>query len=267
MTTISLSRPTAASRIVRYSAVVLAVGQAVSTLVFDRFATAPLASGEEYSPIVPPEPMFAIWGIIITASIVWSIVAARPSTLGDETRDALSGPLVLAFAGFSLWLAAASAGQTSPFTLGAFALLLTGLLTAMARAVRRRDAIAAWPAWERRLLGLLLGVYTGWASVAVFVNIATVTQSLGAPPAGARGAVWQSLVLLAAAWTAVAIARLSRGSIWYAATASYALTGAAISAATFDYPLLAALAVAAVAVIAVTTVLVRRADRRPVPRS
>jgi len=52
-------------------------------------------------------------------------------------------------------------------------------------------------------------------------------------------------VLLGAAVSAVAIARLSRGSIWYAATASYALGGAAISAAVFGYPLLAVLAVIA----------------------
>lgn len=261
MSTITASNPFASSRTARYAVVVLAVGQAVSTLVFDRFATAPLASGEEYSPLVPPAPMFAIWGIIVTASIVWSVTAARTSTLGDETRDALSAPLALAFAGFSLWLAAASTAQTSPLTLGAFALLLTGLLTALRRAASRQGAVATWPRWERRLLSFLLGVYTGWASIAAFVNVATVTQALGAPTDGVRGAVWQSLLLLAAASTAVAIARLSRGNIWYALTASYALTGAAISAATSGYPLLAALALAAVATLAITTVLVRRAEQ------
>ena len=79
----------------RYAVLVLAVGQPVSSLLFDLLSDEMMESGPEFSPLIPPGPWFAIWGLIIVASIAWAIAQVRPSTIRPATsiRDRLAAPL------------------------------------------------------------------------------------------------------------------------------------------------------------------------------
>ena len=218
-------------RLGRIAVVVLAVGQPISSLVFDWLSPTELQSGAEFSPLVPPGAWFAIWGVIIITSIAWSLAQVRPSTVTESigVRDRIAVPMAVVYLCFALWLATASLGQDNPLGLFVFLVIIAAHLIAWRRVVAARDEIATWNPAERGLLYLMLGAYSGWTSMAFFVQIATVTQGTGAEVETPWGITWQLLVLAAATVMAVGFAVVSRGSIAYAATVTYALVGVGLS--------------------------------------
>ncbi|UTT63596.1 hypothetical protein [Microcella humidisoli] len=251
-------------RALRALVVVLAIGQPVSSLVFDWLSPTDLQSGAEFSPLVPPGAWFAIWGLIIVASIAWSLAQARPSTITDSSgvRDQLALPMAIVYLCFGLWLAAASLGQENPVGLLVFAVIITAHVMAWQRVVAARDEIAQWNPVERGLLYLMLGTYSGWTSMAFFVQVATVTQGSGAEVDTAWGITWQLLVLAAAAGMAVGFVIVSRGSIVYAATVTYALIGVGLSTAEAGLTVLWVACVIAVSVVWASVGAVRATDAR-----
>lgn len=240
----------------------LAVGQIVSTLAFELWSPTELRSGASFSPLVPPAPMFAIWGVIITASILWAILQARPSIRPSPLRDRLEVPLGLVYLGFSLWLCAAALGQSHPLTLVVFALIVAAHAIAWRRIVAAREEVARWHRVDRIALYLSQGLYAGWTSMAFFVNVATVVQATGAPTDGGWGTTWQLLIIAAAAGMAVFFVVLTDGSWWYAAAACYALVGAGISATTSGYTVLAIALGVGVLLLLGSTLIVGRRRRR-----
>ena len=253
------SPSTSTNRVLLGRAVVLilAIGQVVSTVAFDVLSPAELESGVEFSPLVPPAPMFAIWGVIIAGSIFWAVLQVRPSVRKSPLRDGLVAPLSVVYAGFALWLAAASQGQGSPLTVLVFAVIVGAHVVAWRRIRRGRSEIDSWRAIDRHVLRLSEGLYTGWTSIAFFVNIATVVQGNGAPIEGTWGTAWQLLLIAAAAGAAVAFVVLTGGSIWYAAAACYALVGAAISASAAGFAVLTFALGIGVALVVGSTIAVR----------
>lgn len=251
-------------RALRVLVVVLAIGQPVSSLVFDWLSPTDLQSGAEFSPLVPPGAWFAIWGLIIVTSIAWSLAQARPSTITDSSgvRDQLALPMAIVYLCFGLWLAAASLGQENPVGLLVFAVIITAHVMAWQRVVAARDEIAQWNPVERGLLYLMLGTYSGWTSMAFFVQVATVTQGSGAEVDTAWGITWQLLVLAAAAGMAVGFVIVSRGSIVYAATVTYALIGVGLSTAEAGLTVLWVACVIAVSVVWASVGAVRATDAR-----
>jgi hypothetical protein len=239
---------------------VLAVGQFVSSALSGLLA-APQQSGVEFSPLIPPGAMFSIWGVILILSLTWAALQVRPSVRDDEVRDALAPPLIVAFSGFSLWLVAAAGSQSNWLTLPVFVLLIGGLLWAVSVGLKNRAHIARWATFDRVLLWTLLGMYTGWASVAIFINVAVVVQATGAPITGTWGLIWQVLVALAAVGLGVMVAWRT-GNLVYAATVCYALVGAIISTLRYGFPVLAAVCAVGIVGVVVTTVVARsKADR------
>jgi hypothetical protein len=254
----------------RAMVLVLAVGQLVSTIAFELWSPTELQSGAQFSPLVPPGAMFAIWSVIITSSILWAILQARPSVRDSPLRNRLVVPLSVVYAGFALWLAAASLGQSSPLTLVVFVVIVAAHAVAWRRITEAREGIARWKRVDRVVLYLSQGMYAGWTSMAFFVNIATVIQATGAPNDGIWGTTWQLLVIAAAAGIAVFFVVITAGSWWYAAAASYALIGATISSAASRFWVLAVALIIGVALIVGSTIAVqdprarsRHRGRRP----
>lgn len=252
-------RAPSAKRVFAGRAIVLvfAIGQIVSTVVFDLWSPTELQSGVQFSPLVPPGPMFAIWGVIIAASVLWAILQIRPSVRTSPLRDRLVVPLSCVYAGFALWLSAAALGQSFPLTLVVFVFIVTAHFVAWRRITAARDEIATWKRVDRVVLYLSQGLYAGWTSMAFFVNIATVLQAAGAPIEGVWGTTWQLLVIAAAAGVAVLFVVITAGSAWFAAAACYALIGAGISSSAGGFTALAIALGAGVAVVIGATIVLR----------
>jgi hypothetical protein len=236
--------------------VVLAVGQLVSSILSQRY-------GGEFQtedrpgepPIVPAGYTFSIWLVIIALALGYAVWAQPRHRPGLAVRDRLTAALVLVFAGFSLWLVAAELEPrwaTLVILLGMVAALLWALQIALAA----RAEIAGWPRVGRALLWGLLGLYTGWTSIAAWINLTTALAASGAPITGIAGVVGQLAVLAGATATAVAILAWTGGLLPYAAAVAWAFVGVAHGADRAGQPLLAGGAlVGLVAVLATLAVL------------
>jgi hypothetical protein len=258
-----------ADRWPRVVLVVLAVGQLVSSALSDLFGGAFTTSDRPGEPaIVPPGWTFSIWGVIILLSIGWAVWADRTLPRpGADPASRLVAPLLVVFAGFSVWLAAA---ELEPVwsTLVVFVVMLAGLLIACRVALAEHRVIRTWSLAGRWLSWTLLGLYTGWSCVAVWLNLTTALVASGAPVTGALGVAGQAAVLVAAVVTGVSLVWRGRAVAPMAlvgdAAITWALAGAAVGAWGAGEPLLAAVAGVGtgVAVVAGLLVLIRARRRR-----
>jgi PPOX class probable F420-dependent enzyme len=241
--------------------VVLAVGQIVSGALSGLFGnafTTPDRAGEP--PIVPAGYTFSIWGVIEVLSLalaVWLFVRRRAA--GPEDRrviDALTRPLLVVFAGFSAWIAAA---ELEPVwsTLVVFVIMVLALLRALSVARGERGIVSSWSRLGRFLVSATLGLYTGWSTIAIWLNLTTALAGSGAPIAGTVGVLGQLGVLLGATAAAVVLVRWLGGSLAYAAAVCWALVGAVIGARAAGQPALAVAAAVGLVVVAAVTAVVR----------
>ena len=236
---------------VRTALVVLAVGQAVASGLVSAFGGAFTTANRPGEPlIVPPGPAFSIWNVIIAISIAYSIWAWPHRQPDLDIRNRLATPLLMVTAGFSLWLVAA---ELEPVwtTLFVFIGLFSSLLWGLKIARQNRSRISQWSLLGRSLLWGTLGLYTGWTSIAIWLNLATGMASSGAPPTGTAGTLGQLAILLGATATAAVFVRYTNGLTPYAASAGWALGGAALGAYAAGANLLAAAAAAGLTVVLV----------------
>ena len=185
--------------------------------------------------------------------------AARPSA---ALRDALARPLCVVFAGFSAWLVAA---ELEPVwtTLAILVAMVAGMLVAMRRALVARAEIRGWGRYGAGVLGGLLGLYLGWTSIAVWLNLTTALAGSGAPLDGPLGVGGQLAVLAGATATAVALVRWTRAQPAYVAAVLWAFVGAVVGAAGAGEPVLAAAAATGGVVVVAGTLLTVRRTRTP----
>lgn len=174
-----------------------------------------------------------------------------------ETR-ALMGASV-AFAGFSIWLIVA-AQDWLWLTVVVFAVMVAALIDVMRLLVRHAEELTC-PIWLRRLATLTFGLYLGWSSVAVFVNVAAALIQSGV---SANGTAWQAAVLVAATAAAVALTVALHATPGYVAAVVWALVAAAIGAAGRESPLLATASAVAAGLVVCTAIgfVVRRHGAR-----
>ncbi|GAA4693993.1 hypothetical protein GCM10023215_34440 [Pseudonocardia yuanmonensis] len=243
--------------------VVLAVGQLVAAPLIAAlggggvFTTADRA-GEP--AIVPAGYAFSIWVVIEVLSLLWAVWAAAPGGPDPDLRVRIARPLTVVFAGFTAWLVAAEL-EPRWATLAVFLVMLAGLLAATRVALREADRVGAWSGYGRAVLWGTLGLYLGWSSIAIWLNLTTALVASGAPLDGVAGLLGQAAVLAGATATAVALLRWTGGLLPYLAAVVWAFAGAVLGARGAGEPVLAVGAAVGLAVVIAAAVGVRR--RRP----
>ncbi len=262
-TSIPTRQTRAGARLWRRLLVIAAVGQAVSSVLVSLFGGAFTTADRAGEPlIVPPGGAFSIWSVIIALSIGYAIWAESDLRPDPDLRDRLTRPLLVTCVGFSAWLAAA---ELEPVwtTLAIFLIMLAGLLRALAHAQQNRAAIRTWSPFARALLWGTLGLYTGWSSVAIWLNLTTALVSSGAPTTTSAGILGQVAILAGAVGTAVAIIRFTGALLPYVVTIAWALSGVIISTVQEGYPVLTTAAGLGLLIVLINAVLALQ--RRPVP--
>lgn len=242
--------------------VVLAVGQVVSGGLVSVLADSPIMQADRPGEpaITPLGYTFSIWGLIELFSLGLALwlpwFRRRTDERGVAVVDALTRALLIVFAGFSVWLVA-SVVEPAWATLAVFLVMALGLALGLRVAVGARDEIAGWSPLGRGLVWGTLGLYAGWSTVAIWLNLTTGLAFSGAPVSGTLGVVGQLAVLAGATATAVLVLRRTGGLLPYAAAVVWALVGATLGASGAGQPVLAAAAGAGLAVVVVTTALLR----------
>jgi len=241
----------------RWAALLLAASQLLAPIVITRVYGEFLSAGATNdAAITPAGYAFSIWGpITLLVTITCAAILWRGLGAPWETR--LPAEASVVFAGFTGWLLLAAQDWLWA-TVAMFAVMAIVLVDIMRLLVRHADELTA-PAWLRRLATVSFGLYLGWSSIAVFVNVAAALI-YGGWSATATG--WQTAILMAATLTAVGLTVFLRGSVGYVAAALWALVAAAIGAAQRDATVLSASSAAAAALLVVVSAVLYVANRR-----
>lgn len=253
---VTTSGSTPRVRIWRVIVALLAVAQLVTPAITARLAGDFLKSGATNDAVITPSGYaFSMWGLICVlcvataAGVLWR-------GLGAQWEMRLLTEASVVFIGFSVWLVFA-ANNWLWFTVVVFVVMVAALTDMMWLLVRHRDDLRC-PRWLAMLAALTFGLYLGWSSIAVFVNVAAALIDTGWSP---TATLWQALILLTATTTAVALTVLLRSTPGYVAGVLWALIAAALGAAHRGSPTLAA-ASAVGAVLVVVTSLATAGRRR-----
>jgi hypothetical protein len=232
----------------------MAVSQLAAPAVSDALAGDFLSTGDTNEAVVTPAGYaFSIWSVITLLSAI-TIAAVVRNGLGAPWETGLLIDASIVFIGFSAWLVAA-ANNWLWVSVGVFALMVAALTDVMRLLVRHDDDMTC-PLWLRTLVTITFGLYLGWSSVAVFVNVAAALISIGWSPIETH---WQAGILMAATIAAIAYCAVLRASAGYVAAALWALLAVAVGTAHRGALDLAVLAVmGSVAVLATAFVIVRR---------
>ncbi|MDQ3885772.1 MAG: hypothetical protein M3308_01830 [Actinomycetota bacterium] len=242
-------------RVLGWIVLVLAVAQAAGPAVANAVAPNFLETGAtNEATITPAGYAFSIWGVICTLSLLSAVALVRHG-LGTARERRVLIDLGVVFLGFNVWLWAAAQNWLW-ITVVVFATMF-GLLIDTLRLLTARAHETSCPQWVRLLLTVTVGLYTGWTSVAVFVNVAAALINLGWSPAGSWGTVWQMILLVLATATALALTRLFHATPGYVAAVLWALIAAAISASGRDGTVLAAAAIIATVLVITAALAIR----------
>lgn len=239
-------RPTIAVSRGRVAVLILACVQATSPLLFQLTGSSALDENQVGEiAIVPAGYAFSIWGLVCVAGVVYGVWQLRVGHRSDEVKDALTIPMGVAFSGFVLWLAAA-ASPWSALTVPIFAVMLGALVVALRR-LHLLPRSASLTRWGRVLTATMVGVFAGWTSAAVWVNLATV---IAAHWPTEEWIAWcgQTAILAGATATLCAIAAKTGAQVPYELAGAWALVGVAVGSASAGVPSLAGIAAAGLAV-------------------
>jgi hypothetical protein len=242
--------------------VVLAVGQLVSGGLVSVFADSPIMQADRPGEpaITPAGYTFAIWGLIELVSLglaLWLVwFRRRADAQAVRVVDALTRPLLVLFAGFTVWLVA-SVVEPVWATLAVFLVMGLALVAGLRVGVRARGEIRTWSRLGGALVWSTLGLYAGWSTVAIWLNLTTALAFSGAPVTGTVGVLGQLAVLAGATATAVLVLRRTEGLLPYAAAVVWALVGALLGAAGAGQTVLAGAAGLGLLVVVGTTAVLR----------
>jgi len=166
--------------------------------------------------ITPPSVFFGIWAVIIALCLAVAVETwLHPNPL---LLSRIGVPMIVAQLGFTAWLFMAAAGSAVG-TVAVFGVILASLLMAMARLRAVPPGPGTW------LAAVAIGLYAGWSSAAIWLNIVTTL-----PPRLAESATIQSAGLVGAGLTAVAVLRLLGPSAAYPAAVAWGLIGICLAA-------------------------------------
>jgi hypothetical protein len=230
-------------------------------------ALIPFAGSAEDPPVVPAGYAFSIWSVILAGCLAAALLgwparrAASPAYRTVHLRLSVVHVLFLA------WLLAARSSLvwlTLPIFLAMLALTLTclrGVLSTQVSQVSRGHSVAdAWRSdrLAHSVLGGTLGVYAGWSTAAIWINLASLLTQAGISPRGGTGTAWQSLCLLAACASTLLVMRALSAPLPYVLAVAWAFAGVVVSAAMANVPALAGVAVVGLVVAAAAALSIRR---------
>lgn len=197
--------------------------------------------------ITPAGYTFSIWSVIYLLSLVLAGVVLGTRSTGTAAPSRVTADVSIAFFGAAVWILF-SAAEWQWITSIVLTIMTVALIDAARIVAGPRDPHA--PSWHATLTRVLVGIYAGWATAAVFQNWASDAADAGAD-ADALG--WQIAVLLAAAVFAIIVTLFLGGVlIGYPLTVIWALIGIVVTAAG-ETPAVAAVCVAAIVVLVIAS--------------
>lgn len=207
-------------------------------------------SAQDPSPIVPPGPFFAIWGVIFAFCLSYAVYQARACHHTDTLLRQIGIWTALAFAGNTLWIVVA---QASGIEFATFLILLGIWGSALATLIRivptQRDLSV-----PRQFCVLVpFSLLAGWTTAATFLSVAGLLDNWIRLPA-----VPEYLALGGAALVSAGLVTKLKANLWFTLTLTYAFVGIIMRTLREARPELALAAAIALSFVIVAYILQRR---------
>ncbi|EFQ81981.1 hypothetical protein HMPREF0063_12888 [Aeromicrobium marinum DSM 15272] len=245
---------TADHRSLGWAVLAAAVLQVVAPLVTIAGPGSAPGSGGPDLLITPASWAFSIWGVIYALAVVHAVVVLVRGP-GLVPRRLQIDQLVL-YLGAAAWVGLA--GLDSSVATAAALLVMT--VAAVDGVVVAARAIVS-PAWAEVLTRVTIGLYAGWVSVAVFLNLSTAAVSIDLLDATDSG--WQIGVLVVAVATLVAVLLAAGANPAYAAAGVWAMVAITVAGGSDRSATITTIAVAAAVGLLVVVGAARRRLRGP----
>jgi len=183
---------------------------------FDDAAGAPSAD----PPIVPAGYAFIIWSVIYGGCLAYGTYQFANARMEDPLLRRIGFLTASGFLGCCCWLLCVRFAHLQ-WTVPCILWMAASLLGAFAALWR-----VAGDSWILRLCVIApVSIYSGWLSLAIFANTASVAKSFGWRPALLGESAGSIGLMLVATSLAVFILWQSRGNLWYGCTILWGLTG------------------------------------------
>lgn len=165
------------------------------------------------SPILTPAGYaFAIWGVITLGCVVYGVYQLLPKQRKNKIYDHMAVPLMITFAGFSMWIYAATQLWLWT-TVGIFICMLLALWWAYAYILTSKQKLSLF---GQVLFQGTFGLYIGWGTVATVLNFATALNFYGYIYPDARSiGVYIVVLLLALAHALYGLIRIRYNSYYF----------------------------------------------------
>lgn len=225
-----------------------AIVQAVAPILQSLADVSQPADGSEDLMITPAGWAFSIWGLIYLLAIAHAVVTVwRGDGVGNR-RFVLD--LIALYVGAAVWIAV-SAASVSWATFLVLAVMAWFAIDAARIAARAALHEPRWLTWLARATA---GIYAGWVSAAVFLNLGTAAIELDLADPDAYA--WQIVLLAVAAVFALGVSTQLARAPGYAAAVVWALLGIMVAVAGESTTALV-VAAGAASLIVLQTVLIR----------
>jgi hypothetical protein len=172
---------------------------------------------------VPAGYVFAIWGVIYIALIVYAIFQALPSQRENARLRAVGWWVCLGGLANSAWIFLWHYEQF-PLTLIAMFVLLLTLIIIYLRLGIGRLAVSRAETWAVRVP---FSIYLGWITVATIANVTSVLDYLEWDGLGIAPEIWMG-IMLAAVLVISALMSFTRRDMAFALVILWALAGISV---------------------------------------
>jgi hypothetical protein len=144
-------------------------------------------------PIITPAGYaFVIWGVITLLASAYGIYQQLPNRKNAALHQRLAGRLVIIYIFFAVWLFAASNNWLA-VTVIIFITMFYFLQHVFIEILKNKKTLTQT---ENILLLGQIAIYTGWTTVAIFANIASMIKFYGVTDLGIIGNTWQTAILI-----------------------------------------------------------------------
>ncbi|MBC7425958.1 MAG: hypothetical protein H7321_05430 [Bacteroidia bacterium] len=188
-----MQNPTKSNTALRWATFIVVILNIAFNYLYAKFSGVDSVKviSDKYDNLFTPAPYaFAIWGIIYLSFIIYCITQLLPRSQKHEEYELLSGPLLLANIGGSLWIFVYTNYWIGMSVVVIFAMLILGMILFI------RSYKAAYTLGYKVTIPFAL--FFGWISVAVIASVSSWLVSIGWNGAGISETVWTVIMITVA---------------------------------------------------------------------
>jgi len=170
------------------------------------------------APEVPSGYAFGIWFVMYALALAYAAHQALPRQAADPLYRRIGWLTAGLFLTGTLWMLLAQITSD-----GWHLVIVVFAMWGLALTAFLRVPSGPAPPSVTRVVRPMLGLYAGWLTLAVFLNLTTVARGQGLGTFGLPVTAYAMLTLVPAGLTALVLIRRSGGSVWYAFPVAWGL--------------------------------------------